>query len=221
MVFFTVLLIILFAPIVMGKLRIPHIIGMVLAGVVIGPHGFNILERDASFELFGRVGLLYIMFLAGLEMDMQGLKNDSKKISIFSIASFLIPFAMMYVAGIYLLGYSPLASVILSCVMAANTLISYPIITRYGLQKHKTTTISVGASMSSLLLALIVVTAVEGSALGGAGLGFWSLFVAKIILYCPHCHPLVPKELQRFRNAVYLRPRHDVLQCRPIRSYRH
>ena len=188
MVFFTVLLIILFAPIVMGKLRIPHIIGMVLAGVVIGPHGFNILERDASFELFGRVGLLYIMFLAGLEMDMQGLKNDSKKISIFSIASFLTPFAMMYMAGIYLLGYSPLASVILSCVMAANTLISYPIITRYGLQKHKTTTISVGASMSSLLLALIVVTAVEGSALGGAGLGFWSLFVAKIILYCIAIH---------------------------------
>lgn len=177
MVFFTVLLIILFAPIVMGKLRIPHIIGMVLAGVIIGPHGFNILERDASFELFGRVGLLYIMFLAGLEMDMQDLKNGGRRIGIFSIASFLTPFAMMYVAGIHLLNYSPLASVILSSVMAANTLISYPIITRYGLQKHTTTTISVGASMVSLLLALIVVTAVEGSALGGTGLGFWSLFV--------------------------------------------
>ena len=191
MVFFTVLLIILFAPIVMGKLRIPHIIGMVLAGVIIGPYGFNILERDASFELFGRVGLLYIMFLAGLEMDMQGLKNDIHKISIFSIASFLTPFAMMYVAGIYLLGYSPLASVILSCVMAANTLISYPIITRYGLQKHSTTTISVGASMISLLLALIVVTAVKGSALGGTGFGFWSLFVAKFILFCLAIHYLI------------------------------
>ena len=188
MVFFTVLLIILFAPIVMGKLRIPHIIGMVLAGVVIGPYGFNILERDASFELFGRVGILYIMFLAGLEMDLQDLKNGRHKIGIFSIASFLTPFAMMYVAGIYLLGYTPLASVILSCVMAANTLISYPIITRYGLQKHSTTTISVGASMSSLLLALIVVTAVKGSALGGAGIGFWSLFVAKFLLFCVATH---------------------------------
>ena len=188
MVFFTVLLIILFAPIVMGKLRIPHIIGMVLAGVVIGPYGFNILERDASFELFGRVGILYIMFLAGLEMDLQDLKNGRHKIGIFSIASFLTPFAMMYVAGIYLLGYTPLASVILSCVMAANTLISYPIITRYGLQKHSTTTISVGASMSSLLLALIVVTAVKGSALGGAGIGFWSLFVAKFLLFCVAIH---------------------------------
>ena len=84
MVFFTVLIIILFAPIVMSKLRIPHIIGMVLAGVIIGPHGFNILERDASFELFGRVGILYIMFLAGLEMDLQGLKSDVKRV--FSVS---------------------------------------------------------------------------------------------------------------------------------------
>ena len=184
MVFFTVLIIILFAPIVMSKLRIPHIIGMVLAGVIIGPHGFNILERDASFELFGRVGLLYIMFLAGLEMDLQGLKSDVKRVSIFSIASFLIPFIMMYIAGIYFLGYSSLASVILSSVMAANTLISYPIVARFGLQKHATTTISVGASMISLLLALIVVTAVEGGILGGTNVWFWVMFVAKFVLYC-------------------------------------
>jgi Kef-type K+ transport system membrane component KefB/nucleotide-binding universal stress UspA family protein len=184
MVFFTVLLIILFAPIVMSKLRIPHIIGMVLAGVIIGPYGFNILERDASFELFGRVGLLYIMFLAGIEMDLQGLKNDIRKIGIFSLASFLTPFIMMYLAGVHFLGYSSLASVILSCVMAANTLIAYPIVARFGLQKHTTTTISVGASMTSLLLALIVVTAVEGSILGGTGVAFWALFVAKFVLYC-------------------------------------
>ena len=184
MVFFTVLIIILFAPIVMSKLRIPHIIGMVLAGVIIGPHGFNILERDASFELFGRVGILYIMFLAGLEMDLQGLKSDIKRVSIFSIASFLVPFIMMYIAGIYFLGYSSLASVILSSVMAANTLISYPIVARFGLQKHATTTISVGASMISLLLALIVVTAVEGGILGGTNVWFWLMFVAKFVLYC-------------------------------------
>ena len=191
MVFFTVLIIILFAPIVMSKLRSPHIIGMVLAGVVIGPHGFNILERDASFELFGRVGLLYIMFLAGLEMDLQGLKSDIRKVSIFSLASFLIPFIMMYIAGTWFLGYSSLASIILSSVMAANTLISYPIVARFGLQKHATTTISVGASMISLRLALIVVTAVEGGILGGTNVWFWAMFVAKFILYCLAIHYLL------------------------------
>ena len=63
LIFLLVLVIILLAPIIMGKLRIPHIIGMVLAGVAIGQYGFNILVRDDSFELFGRVGLYYIMFL--------------------------------------------------------------------------------------------------------------------------------------------------------------
>ena len=75
-IFFLVLVIILFAPIVLERLRIPHIIGMILAGVMIGEHGFNILARDSSFELFGKVGLYYIMFLAGLEMNMEDFKRD-------------------------------------------------------------------------------------------------------------------------------------------------
>ena len=79
LIFFVVLLLILFAPIIMSKLRIPHIIGMVLAGVIVGRYGLDILERDSSFELFGKVGLYYIMFLAGLEMDMEGVKRNSKR----------------------------------------------------------------------------------------------------------------------------------------------
>lgn len=79
-IFLLVLLIILFAPMVLGRLRIPHIIGMILAGVVIGEHGFNILARDSSFELFGKVGLYYIMFLAGLEMNMGDFKKNRGKL---------------------------------------------------------------------------------------------------------------------------------------------
>lgn len=78
-IFFLVLIIILFAPMILGRLRIPHIIGMILAGVVVGKYGFNILERDSSFELFGKVGLYYIMFLAGLEMDMDDFKKNRTK----------------------------------------------------------------------------------------------------------------------------------------------
>ena len=85
LIFFVVLLIILFAPIIMGKLRIPHIIGMVLAGVLVGQYGLNILERDASFELFGRVGLYSIMFLASLEMDMDGVKKYKNRIIVFGL----------------------------------------------------------------------------------------------------------------------------------------
>ena len=90
LIFFVVLLIILLAPIIMGKLRIPHIIGMVLAGVLIGKYGLNILERDSSFELFGKVGLLYIMFLAGLEMDLESVKKNSRRFLLFGLLTCLI-----------------------------------------------------------------------------------------------------------------------------------
>ena len=89
-IFFVVLGIILIAPIIMGKLRIPHIIGMVLAGVLIGQYGFNILERDDSFELFGRVGLYYIMFLAGIEIDMNGLKRGVLNMGAYGLFTFFL-----------------------------------------------------------------------------------------------------------------------------------
>ena len=69
-IFLIVLVIILLAPVFLNKLHVPHIIGMIAAGVLVGPYGFNILDRDSSFEVFGQVGLLYLMFLAGLEIDM-------------------------------------------------------------------------------------------------------------------------------------------------------
>ena len=181
MVFLTVLIIILIAPIVMSKLRIPHIIGMVLAGIVIGKHGFNILERDSSFELFGRVGLLYIMFLAGLEMDFAGLKRNFRSVGIFGTLTFSIPFVLMYFGGIYILHYSHIASILLSCIMASNTLIAYPIVTRYGLQKHDVSVLSVGASMLSLLMALVVVAAIVGSYGGDGGAAFWAFFLLKFV----------------------------------------
>ena len=94
LIFFVVLLIILFAPIIMSKLRIPHIIGMVLAGVVIGHYGLDILERDMSFEILGSVGLYYIMFLAGLEMDTESVKKKSSQFLVFGLLTCLIPLGM-------------------------------------------------------------------------------------------------------------------------------
>ena len=184
LIFFVVLFIILIAPIVMGKLRIPHIIGMVLAGIVIGPYGLNILERDSSFELFGRVGLLYIMFLAGIEMDMEGLKKDLGKVTIFGLLTCFVPFTLTYLSCVWYLDYPPLASLLLGCIMASNTLVAYPIVVRYGLQRSTVTTLSVGASMLSLLIALVVTAALVGSMSGGTGTMFWVLFFVKFVAWC-------------------------------------
>ena len=120
LIFFVVMLIILFAPIVMGKLRIPHIIGMVLAGVAVGQYGLNILVRDDSFELFGKVGLYYIMFLASLEMDIEGVRRNKGRFGVFGLLTFAVPFIMTYVACITMLHYSVLASLLLGCIMASR-----------------------------------------------------------------------------------------------------
>ena len=101
-IFLLVLLIILFAPMVLGRLRIPHIIGMILAGVVIGEHGFNILARDSSFELFGKVGLYYIMFLAGLEMNMGDFKQNRGKAVVLGLLAFVIPMALGFITNMTL-----------------------------------------------------------------------------------------------------------------------
>lgn len=184
LIFFVVLFIILIAPIVMGKLRIPHIIGMVLAGIVIGPYGLNILERDSSFELFGRVGLLYIMFLAGIEMDMEGLKKDLGKVTIFGLLTCFVPFILTYLSCVWYLGYPSLASLLLGCIMASNTLVAYPIVVRYGLQRSTVTTLSVGASMLSLLIALVVTAALVGSMSGDTGTLFWVMSFVKFVVWC-------------------------------------
>lgn len=205
-IFFTVLIIILFAPIIMGRLRIPHIIGMVLAGVAVGKYGFNILERDSSFELFGRVGLLYIMFLAGLEMDMQGLRNNIRRVTVFGVLTFLIPFVMTFFTSIYYLGYSVMASVLLSCIMSSNTLIAYPIVVRYGLQRHYVSTLAVGASMMAVFFSLVAVAALVGSFSGGTGYVYWTMFAVRFSLYCYLSTLLIPRLvrwfLRRYSDAV-------------------
>ena len=206
MIFFVVLCIILVAPIVMGKLRIPHIIGMVLAGIIVGKYGLNVLERDSSFELFGRVGLLYIMFLAGLEMDMEGFKSDYRKVLGYGLLSFIIPFILTFFSCTWYLGYSQMASVLIACIMSCNTLIAYPIVARYGMQKHSVTTLSVGASMLSLFIALVVMAAVMGSATGDTGYLFWTLFAAKFSAYCAILVYIIPRLtryfLRRYSDAV-------------------
>ena len=205
-IFFVVLIIILFAPIVMSKLRIPHIIGMVLAGIAIGKYGFNILVRDNSFELFGRVGLYYIMFLAGLEMDMEGVKKHSQRFLFFGLLTCLIPLVLTYVMSITILDYSPAASFLLGCIMASNTLIAYPIIGRYGLQRHQSVALSVGSSMISLFLALVMLAALSGSFSKDAGWLFWVLFVLKFAAFCVGSVIIIPKLtryfLRRYSDAV-------------------
>ena len=183
-IFLVVLVIILFAPLVLNRIRVPHLVGMILAGVLVGEHGLNILSRDSSFELFGKVGLYYIMFLASLEMDMEGLKKNRVRGIIFGLISFFIPFVLGYVVGEYVLGLPWEASLLLSCIISSHTLVAYPIVGRYGLSRHDCVTIAIAGTMIALLLALLTLAGISASAKGDISARFWICFVLKCTAYC-------------------------------------
>ncbi len=173
LIFSLVLFIILFAPIVLSRLRIPHIIGLILAGAVIGPHGVNLMLRDSSIQLFGTVGLLYIMFLAGLEIDMADFKKNKYKSILFGLFTFSIPMTMGTLVSYYLLEYSILSSVLLASMFASHTLIAYPIVSKFGVIKNRAVNVAVGGTMITDTLTLLVLAIVVGIVKEGVGKEFW------------------------------------------------
>ena len=183
-IFLIVLVIILFAPLLLNKLRIPHIIGMILAGVLIGEYGLNILERDSSFELFGQVGLYYIMFLAGLEMDMEDFRKNKVKGLVFGLLTFFIPMALGIITSMEMLGFSFVSSVLLASMYASHTLIAYPIVSRYGLSRQRSVTISIGGTAVTVTLALVVLALISGMYNGAATPIYWIMLVLKVTLIC-------------------------------------
>ncbi len=180
-IFFLVLSIILFAPILLNKLRIPHIIGMILAGVLIGEHGFNILVRDSSFELFSKVGLYYIMFLAGLEMNMGDFKQNRGKALALGLLAFVVPIVIGFVANVSYLKYGILTSVLLASMYASHTLVAYPIVIRYGVSRHRSVSIAVGGTAVTDTLTLLVLAVVGGLFKGEDGSFFWVWLVVKVM----------------------------------------
>ena len=180
-IFLLVLLIILFAPILLNKLRIPHIIGMILAGLVIGEHGFNILVRDSSFQLFGKVGLYYIMFLAGLEMNMGDFKKNRGKAVMLGLLAFIIPIGIGMVTNMMILKYSLVTSILLASMYASHTLVAYPIVIRYGVSRHRSVSIAVGGTAVTDTLTLLVLAVVGGLFKGESGGLFWLWLVIKVV----------------------------------------
>ena len=182
-IFFLVLVIILFAPILLERLRIPHIIGMILAGLVVGEHGFNILARDSSFELFGKVGLYYIMFLAGLEMNMEDFKSIRMKATVLGLLAFIFPLGIGIWTNLHLLDYGLITSVLLASMYASHTLIAYPIVIRYGINRNRAVSIAVGGTAVTDTLTLLVLAVIAGM-FNEKGISemFWVWLVVKVVV---------------------------------------
>ncbi|MFG6686392.1 cation:proton antiporter [Mariniflexile sp. HNIBRBA6329] len=204
--FLIILIIILLAPIILNKLRIPHILGLILAGAVIGPNGFNLLLRDSSIILSGTAGLLYIMFLAGLEIDMNEFKKNKFKSLLFGLYTFTIPMTFGILVGIFILKFSVLTSVLLASMFASHTLIAYPILGKFGITKNRAVNLVVGGTMITDTLALLVLAIIVGMTKGTTNLEFWiRLFISVVVFgfIVLHIFPIIGRWfLKRYQDHI-------------------
>ena len=179
-IFTLVLLLILAAPVVFRRLKIPDVVGLILAGVAVGPYGFNLLERDASFQIFGQVGILYLMFLAAVEIDMYHFKKNLRQGLAFGLMTFVVPALLGMVAARYAFGAGLTTCLLLASMYSSHTLISYPVVSRFGLQNGRGVILAVSGTIVAVLLALITLASVVKLRTTGS---FDVADIGKLLLY--------------------------------------
>ena len=181
--FSLILFIILFAPLLLNRLKIPNLISLIIAGAVIGPHGFNLMLRDSSIILFGTVGLLYIMFLAGLEIDVEDFRKNSRNSILFGLYTFFISITLGILVGLYILDFSLFSSILIGSIFASHTLIVYPVVSKLGVSTNKAVTIAIGGTIITDTLALLVLAVIAGISSGELMTGFWIRLVIGLTLF--------------------------------------
>ncbi len=181
--FSLILFIILFAPILLNRLKIPSLISLIIAGAAIGPHGFNLMLRDSSIILFGTVGLLYIMFLAGLEIDVEDFRKNSRNSILFGLYTFSISIVLGILVGLYILDFSLFSSILIGSIFASHTLIVYPVVSKLGISMNKAVTIAIGGTIITDTLALLVLAVIAGMSSGELMTGFWIRLLIGLTLF--------------------------------------
>lgn len=193
LIFSLILLIILLSPILLRKLNIPGIIGLIIAGVIIGPHGLNILEKNSAIDLFSTIGLLYIMFIAGLELDLNQFKLNRNKSLLFGLFTFTIPLAIGFPVCYYFLGYDFNASFLTASMFATHTLVAYPIVSKLGVSKNQAVAITVGGTILTDTAVLIILAVVMGNNQGSLNAEFWIRLVISLAIFSAIMFFIIPR----------------------------
>lgn len=193
LVFVVILFVILLAPILFRSLRIPGIIGLIIAGLVIGPHALNLIEKNSAVNLFSTIGLLYIMFLAGLELDLKEFKKNKHKSFVFGFFTFIFPLAIGFPVCRYLLGFGLETSLLVGSMFSTHTLVTYPIVSRLGISRNKAVGVTVGGTMLTDTAVLIILAVIAGSVGGEINSEFWIRFTISVLLFMAIVFLLIPK----------------------------
>ncbi|SHM83910.1 Kef-type K+ transport system, membrane component KefB [Cyclobacterium lianum] len=193
LVFSLILLIILLAPVILRKFNVPGIIGLILAGVLVGPYGLNFLEKSSAIELLSTIGLLYIMFVAGLELDLNEFKSHRNSSLLFGLFTFLLPLGIGFPVCYYVLGYDPNASFLTASMFSTHTLVAYPIVSALGIAKNRAVAVTVGGTILTDTAVLIILAVVIGKSEAGLGAGFWLKLGISIVIFSSIVLVLIPK----------------------------
>jgi Kef-type K+ transport system membrane component KefB len=202
LVFSLILFIILLSPILLRKLNIPGIIGLIISGVAIGPHGLNVLEQNSAIELFSTIGLLYIMFIAGLELDMNEFKANRNKSLLFGLFTFAIPLGIGFPVCFYLLDYDVNASFLTASMFATHTLVAYPIVSRLGISKNQAVAVTVGGTILTDTAVLIILAVVMGNSQGTLDAEFWIRLGVSLTIFTAIMFFIVPRIAQWFFSKL-------------------
>src|SRR5690606_35116032 len=193
LVFSIILLIIRLSPLILRKMNIPGIIVLSISGIIIGPYGFGLLEKSLFVDVFSTIGLMYIMFMAGLELDLNEFKANKNKSLLFGFFTFIIPLAIGYPVCYYLLGYDFNASFLTASMFATHTLVTYPIVSKLGISKNQAVAITVGGTILTDTAVLIILAVIIGSHNGGLSSDFWIKLAISLTLFSSFMFFVIPR----------------------------
>lgn len=207
LVFSILLFLILLSPIVLRKIKIPGIIGLILSGVLIGPHGLGLIgmramEAEGSIKLFSTIGLLYIMFMAGLELDLRQFRRHFKKSVGFGFLTFIIPLSLGYPLCTEVLHLEPMAALLTASMFSTHTLVAYPIVSKFGLVKHPAVAITVGGTILTDTAVLIILAIISSAAQGQLDFSFWMRLLTSLLMFSLIMFFVIPKIARWFFSKL-------------------
>jgi Kef-type K+ transport system membrane component KefB len=193
LIFSVVLLIILFAPLIFRRFKIPGIIGLIIAGVIIGPHSLHVIEKSSFTDIFATIGKLYIMFLAGVEIDMQEYKRNQKNSFLFGFMTFIIPLGLGMLVCLEFFGFSFWPSLLISSMFSTHTLLSYPIVSSMGITRTRAVQVAIGGTIITDTAVLILLGVIVKISEGTLNARFWLFLVLSLSAFVLFTLYLIPK----------------------------
>ena len=186
------------APILFRRFKVPGIIGLIIAGVIVGPHGVNLLAKNSAIDLFSTIGLLYIMFIAGLELEIHEFRRNRYHSMGFGLLTFALPLMLGFPACYYILNYDFTASLLTASIFSTQTMVAYPIVTKFGISRNKAVAITVGGTIITDTGVLLLLAIITGSHAGSLSVGFWVRIIVGMILLLLLMFVVVPRVAKWF-----------------------